>query len=295
MSFHRYRSTWRSLTFNGLYDDTGIVDDPTGAHFNNSFRRSDFRLEVLDLNRVESIDYREMRQWYEGAEPNEAYESIMIAEGHGIILGNNHGDLEDREALIKAQMSIADCRIAALALDPPNVLPFYCKRDTGSDGNPISLLFYARPTSGRPVVISKMKEGLARRFSFSLTSFDPKLYSQTLQSVSCSTSGTTTLTNGGNLYTQPQIVVVTSGTATIHLTISGPAANSIVFTGVPLGTWTIDVRRGLIYDGSGNNGMQYRTSGFLSALFLAAGANTFDMTGSSAITSVTAKFRDAWT
>ena len=112
-SVHRYRSTWRSLTFNQVYDNSGVTDDP--AHLDEDYANSDFRLDSWDATRVESQDYRELRQWLEGAEANEAYEGVMVALGSGIIIASSYADLEDKTQLLRSQFSIASCRLAAEA------------------------------------------------------------------------------------------------------------------------------------------------------------------------------------
>lgn len=287
-SAHRYRAGWRSIVFNEQLDDSGITDDE--AHVNTQLQ-SYQALTQFDPTRVETTDYRELRQWLEGAEANEAYEGVMVVLGDGIIMGASPADLEDRAAAMRAAFSAASVRIAAQDQTPEGVLPFTFKRATAAGS--LALQVYARPTSGRPVMIGRRDEGLSRRFRFSLTAFDARFYSQVQQEVAASTAGSTVLTNAGDMYTHPTIVVVAGAGATIKVTIGG--LNSVTFTGVAAGTWTLDPRRSTIVRSSdGANGMQYRTAGFLSSLFLMPGANTFDTTGSSGLTSVTAKFRDAY-
>lgn len=287
-SAHRYRATWRAITFNEHLDDSGITDDP--AHVDTQLQ-SYIALTSLDVTRVETTDYRELRQWLEGAEANEAYEGVMLALGDGIIHASSEADLEDRTALMRSQFSAASVRIASLDLDPPGVMPLLFKRDHA--GGALALQIYARPSSGRPVIVPRRDEGLSRHFRFALAAFDARLYSQAEQSVACATAGATTLTNNGDMYSQARFVVVTTGGAsTIQLSIGG--INTLTFTGVPAGTWTIDTRRSTITKADGTNGMQYRTAGFMSALLLLPGSNTLSTSGSSGLTSVTAQFRDAW-
>lgn len=290
-SAHRYQATWRDVIFNRVYDNTGVVDDPTALVA--AYANSDFRLDSFDATRVESADYRELRQWLEGAEGNEAFEGAMLAIGSGIILGSSHGDLEDKTALLRSQFSIANSRIAADAATPAGVLPFDFRRATVAAPGYLALRMYARPASGRPVVIGRMREGLSRRFRFSLISFDPCFVAQSETSTSCSTNGSTIVTNNGDFYARPYIdVVVSSGTGTFVLTLNGVAV--LTFTAVPVGTWTFDTRRSTFTKADGTNGMQYRTSGFISNVLLLPGANTFSTSGSSGLNSVTVRHRDAY-
>lgn len=287
---HRYPAAWRGVAFNAHLDGSGITDDET--HVNTQLN-SYISLTSLDATRVETTDYRELRQWLEGAEANEAYEGVMVAFGSGQILASSEADLEDKTALMRSQFAASSVRIAAAGADPVGVLPFYFSRATAA--GKLDLLLYARPSSGRPVIIGRRDEGMSRGYRFALVAFDAKFYSQTEQSVACATAGSTVLTNAGDMYSQPRIIVVTTGgSSTIKVTIGGSSANSVTFTGVPAGTWTLDTRRSTITKADGTNGMQYRTAGFLSTLFLMNGSNTFDTTGSSGLTSVTTKFRDAY-
>lgn len=292
MTAHRYRASWRSLTFNQMLDDSGVVDDPSGAHINDAYRRSDYRLERLDMNRVEATDYRELRQWLEGGEANEAYEGVMVLNGTGVIYGTSHADLEDRDAAMREAFSIAACRKAFAANDPPGVGTLLFKRDTAAAPGYLALQIYARPMTGRPIVVSKMREGLARRFTFFLVAFDPRIYSQTLQSVTATVGGSTNITNGGNLYTSPKIVMVSTGAGVLALSVNGTAV--FAATGIPAGTWTLDAQRGLFTKADGTNGMQYRTSGYLSNCTLDPGTNVVSLVGSSGFSGVTFQYRNAY-
>jgi hypothetical protein len=288
---HRYQAVWRSLIFNRVYDNSGLVDEP--AHLVAAFMESDYRLTSLDLTRVETVDYREQRQWLEGGEANEAYEGVMVGIGDGIIHATTHADLGDKTSDMRAAFSVASCRIAAVNLDPPGVLPFDFRRDTAGGNLPLRL--YARPASGRPVIIGRQREGLSRRFRFSLVAFDPKLYSQTEYSVSCATAGPTTLVNAGTLPTQPTLVVVCNAGANLFIKING-SATLLTLVGMAAGTWTLDCKRSTITKADGTNGYVHRpvNGGYLSTLYLGPGTNSFDTTSSSGLTSVTAKFRDAY-
>lgn len=290
MSAHRYRATWRSILFNGLYDDSGIVE--VASHLNAAYRKSDYRLESLLWGPVETNDYREVRQFEEGGEANEAYEGVMRGIARGVIYGLTHADLEDRDLALREAFSVSSCRIDSVANDPPGLHPFDFKQASASSPGYLALRVYARPASGRPVVISQMREGLSRRFTISLVSFDPRQYSQDATSVSAATNGSTTILPVGNTYTLPRIVIVSAGSGHFVLTLNGAAV--MEFTGLPAGTWTIDCARSTITKADGTNGMQYRTGGFISNGRLLAGSNTFVTTGSSALTSVTVVYRDAW-
>lgn len=294
-SAHRYRATWRDVLFNGVYDDSGLVDERShvgGRAGRGAYENSDFRLESLDLSRVSTEDFREMRQFLEGADPNEAYEGVMIATGRGSIMASSPADLSDRTRLLRSQFGIANCRIAAIGLDPEGVLPFDFKDDTA--GGSLALRVYARPATGRPVVIGRMREGLIRPFLFQLACFDPRVYAQAEQTVALSIGGGALLTNAGNTYTLPRFTIVTSGAATFSLAIGGSSANTVSFASLPAGTWTFDCRRSIITRASdGASGMPYRTAGYLSSLFLLPGANSVALTGTG-LSSASAVFRSAW-
>lgn len=290
-SAHRYRATWRDLLFNGIYDNTGITDNQ--ANTVAAYAEDDFRLDSFDPSRVESQDYRELRQWLEGAEANEAYEGVMVALATGVIIAPSEARLEDMTALLRSQFSIANCRLAAETTDPPGVLPFDFRRATVASPGHLALRMYARPASARPVVIGRKGEGLSRRFRFSLVSFDPKFYSQAETTTAGSTTSTTAIVNAGDIYTQPEIdLVVGVGTATVAIALNGVAV--LALAALPVGTWTIDAARSTIRKADGTNGMQYRSSGFISNIRLMAGANTLNLAGSSGLASVTIRHRDAY-
>lgn len=282
MSAHRFQSTWRSIIFNRRYDDSGLVDDP--AHLVPAFLESDYYLRHLDINRVSEQDYRELRQFLEGAEPNEAFEGMRLLNGEGHIFGSTVEDLEDKTWAMYEAFSIAACRLAFAANDPAGVGPFDFKR--AHAGGALALRFYARPGIGRPLIIERAREGLTRPFSFQLIAFDPFAVSQTLQQVTCNV-GTTAVTNNGNVYAKPQIVFTGNGVATIKNNTTGQEFDLTV----PVGGCTLDVARGTIVKTTGGAyGYDARTAGFLSQMFLLPGANSIVMTGLSCVF----KFRDSY-
>jgi hypothetical protein len=273
-SVHRYQSRWRDVVFNRVYDDSGITDDP--VHMVEAYQNSDFRLDSFDATRVESQDYRELRQWLEGAEANEAYEGVLIGIGSGIIIGSTIADLEDKTQLLRASFSIANSRLAAAESDPVGVLPFDFRRATMLSPGYLDLRMYARPAAARPVVIPRKLEGLSRRFRWSLVSFDPRFYSQAEVTTAVPTKDVNySIVNEGDAYTSPEIVI--TGGATIALYINGTEV--VVFSSLPAGPWTIDASRSTITKADGSNGYAYRTSGYISNLRLMPGHNTFGYGG----------------
>lgn len=295
MSAHRFQSTWRSLIFNRVYDDSGITDDP--QHLVPAYQDSDFRLESFDITSVHTSDYREVRQMLEGSDPAEAFENLRIIDGRGIILGSSVGDLEDKTWAMYEAFSVAACRLAFAANDPQGLGPFDFKRATlGGGGTPIPLRLYCRPGAGRPVVIGRAREGLSRRYAFRLYAFDPFAYSQTVTSVALAdrSGGANTVTNPGNLYARPKIVIVMSGAGQASVTLTNTTTGqSVTFnlSGLVAGTYTIDTARSTITDGGGASYYSAVTSGFLNNLYLLAGANTITWSVGTAVTSVTFQFR----
>ena len=292
-SVHRYQSTWRAITFNRVYDDSGVTDDP--VHMVEAYQNSDFRLDSFDSTRVESQDYRELRQWLEGAEANEAYEGVLIGIGSGIIIGRSVADLEDKTQLLRSQFSLANCRLAAEASDPVGVLPFDFRRATELSPGYLDLRMYARPAAARPVVIPRKLEGLSRRFRWSLVSFDPRFYSQDETVVTIPVAGVTTnIINDGDAYTSPLVDVVVAGASnTFVLGLNGTEV--LALANIAVGTWRIDSRRSTITRLSdGANGMQYRTAGYVSNIRLVGGYNTAAWGGGGVAGPVTFRYRDAY-
>lgn len=309
MSAHRHQSTWRSLIFNRRYLDNGTANPDDPANLVTAYLNSDFYLDSLDISRVSVQDYREMRQFLEGAEPNEAFEGVRALNGVGRIVAADQADLEDKAWLLNEQMSVASTRIAAQAADPKGVLPFSFKRDTapttGIEKVPATkaLRFYCRPGPGRPVSIGRVREGLVRPFSFQLIAFDPFAYDETATSTTLGnlTGGNNTVTNPGNIYTRPKITFTFSGgagasTATLTNTTTGKALvmDFSLYAWVNTETLIVDVARGTMAFFGIANRYSCRKAGFISDQFLAPGANVITFTGNTNLTSVKFDFRGAY-
>ena len=295
MGAHRYRSTWRGITFNAVYDDSGLVEEE--AHLNSAFLESDYRLRYLDPTGVSVQDYREFRQYMEGAEPNEAYEGPRIIEGRGMILGSTPADLEDKTWALYEAFSPAACRVAFANNDPPFVGAFDFKRDTA--GGSKSLRWYCRPAIGRPLAVGAMREGLIRPFVFRLMAFDPRAYDQSLTSTVLGNlaGSNNTVTNPGNLHTHPKIVIVTSGASGSKTLTNVTTGESLVIDLTSAGagqTYTLDTWRTLFTREDGSDQMSKLTSGFPADFFLPAGNNLITWSSASGITSVTFQFRGAY-
>lgn len=298
MAAYRHQATWRSTTFNEAYADAGAgPDDPANiveAKLNNQIT-----IDELNIQRVSAQDYRELRQYLEGAEPNEAYEGVRAITGTGIIAGTSRGDLEDKSWGLNEQFSIAACRLAAQALDPVGVLPFDFKRDSGVTTK--SLRFYARPGPARPVWIGRRNEGLTRPWSFQLVAFDPFAYDQTETQTTLAdlAGGANTVTNPGNIYTKPKYRVTWSGAGAASITLTNSTTGqSLVINGSTAAggeVWIIDVARSKITRLSdGANRFSSRISGFVSNMYLMPGANTVTWSVATGVTSVRADFRGAY-
>lgn len=305
MAAYRHQATWRQTTFNeGLADAGAAPDDP--ANIVEAKLNDQITIDELNLQRVSSQDYRELRQYLEGAEPNEAYEGVRAITGQGIISATTLAGLEDKRWTINEQFSTAACRLASQALDPKGVLPFDFKRDTLVGGPTKALRFYARPGPARPVWVGRRGEGLTCPWSFQLVAFDPFAYdvAQTQTALGNLAGGANAVTNPGNIYTKPQYRVTFSGAAgavitlvntttgqTLTMNLSGTAPNPPVAAEV----WIIDVARGTMYrlsDGANRYGS--RIGGFISNMYLLPGANNITWSAAGGITSVRVDFRGAY-
>lgn len=297
MSAHRHKATWRNITFNDRYVDAGLPpDDP--ANLTMAKVNSDYYLDMLDIVRVSSQDYREIRQYLEGSEPNEAFEGLRAITGHGRISAASPADLEDKTWAMYEAFSVAACRIASSATDPKGVLPFDFKRD--SAGAAKALRFWCRPGSGRPVLVGRAREGLVRPFVFQLLAMDPFAYdvTETQTALGNLAGGANGVTNPGNIYTKPKIVIVFSGAGAASVVLTNTTTgNSITLnlsTFVAGNTLTLDIARSVMYDQAGADKYSTRLAGFLSGLILQAGANNLTWSNATGITSVTVKFRGAY-
>jgi hypothetical protein len=302
MAIHRYRSTWRSLTFNPHYDNTGLVDDP--AHVSPLYGSAQgqtgyFSMDQSDVNRVSVQDYRELRQFLEGGEPNEAFEGVRAINWSGRIFATSYGDLEDKAWLLNEQFSVAACRIAAQALTPKGVLPFSFRRDHLAGGvlTPLPLRFYARPGPGRPVWIGRRQSGLVRPYSVQLIAFDPFAYDEAVVNTSPALAGGN-VSNPGNIYTRPIIVITMSGAGNAAFTLTNSTTGkSLVLdlTGLAAAqTITIDTARSTIVRDNGTDQYSRRVSGFISDFWLQPGVNAIAFANTGGITSVQFQVRGAY-
>jgi hypothetical protein len=306
MAPHRHQATWRSLIFNRRYLDNGTANPDNPANLVAAYVNSDYYLDSLDISRVSVQDYREMRQFLEGAEPNEAYEGVRALNGVGRIVAADVADLEDKAWALNEAMSVAATRIAAQATDPVGVLPFSFKRDTapttGVEKIPATkaLRFYCRPGPGRPVAIGRVREGLIRPFSFQLIAFDPFAYDETeTQTTSATPWVSHNVTNPGNVYTRPKIRVTFSGAGLNNLTITNSTTGKSVVLDCTASAnnevWQIDVARGTIVRVSDNaNRYSARVSGFMSDLWLQPGVNACILVNTTNVASVRYDFRGAY-
>jgi hypothetical protein len=192
--------------------------------------------------------------------------------------------------------SPAACRIAAQATDPIGVLPFAFKRDHA--GAALALQFYCRPAIGRPVLVGRIREGLIRPFRFSLVATDPRAYAQAQTSTALGNlaGGNNTVTNNGNIYTNPSIEIVLTGAGAATVTITNTTTGQVFvadLSGASAGTYVLDTRRATITK-AGVSVFSVRKSGFLTQMFLQPGANTITFSGNTNVSTVTFKFRDAY-
>lgn len=293
MSAHRYRATWRSLTFNAHYDDTGIVDNP--ANVDQAASNSGLRLESLDLTGVQSIDFRELRQHLEGSEPNQSFEGVRIIVGVGKIMGLTPADLEDQTWAMFEAFSPAACRMASLATDPKGLLPFDFKRDTAAGSK--ALRAYCKPAAGRPVIVGRIREGLSRPFAFQLVATDPFVVDQALTQTTVALGGAT-VTNPGTIYSYPKIVITMSGAGSAAFTILNAATGQSIgydLSGLANGNViTIDTQRSTVVLGASTDRFSKLVSGFLTNMILLPGGNAISFTNTTGISSVRFDHRGAY-
>lgn len=299
MSIHRYQATWRSTTFNPHLDNSGLVDDP--AHLNKAQLTSRYILDSCDINKVSVQDYRELRQFLEGAEPNEAFEGVRAINGQGRIQGSSADDLEDKAWTLNEQFSVAACRAAAptdAAGVIAGVLPFAFRR--AHVGGALPLQFWARPGPGRPVWIGRRTEGLIRPFSFQLIAFDPFAYEQTQTQTTLGNlaGGNNTVTNNGNVYTKPYIRVTTTAPGAANFTIANTTTGATLvldLSALGASTFIIDVLRSRI---TGTvvttNRYSLRVSGYVADQLLVPGNNTIVITNATNVSTVRFDFRGAY-
>jgi hypothetical protein len=300
MGAYRHRATWRSITFNEqlLDDGTKALDDP--ANIVDAKLNDAYYLDELDINRVSVQDYRELRQFLEGAEPNEAFEGVRAFTGQGIINAATYGQLEDKAWALNEAFSVAASRLAAASATPKGVLPFDFKRDTGSALASVALRAWCRPGPGRPIWIGRRQGGLARPFTFQLVSFDPFVYDVTRTDTALGnlSGGANNITNPGNIYTYPTIVIAFSGAGNAALVLTNTTTGKSITMNLSAmangQTLTIDTQRSTVVRDNGSDQYSKVTAGFLSDLYLLAGANNITWSSATGITSVTFQRRGAY-
>ena len=296
MAAYRHRASWRTIIFNEHLADAGAaLDNP--ANIVEAKLNDAYYLDELDFNRVSVQDYRELKQYLEGAEPNEAYEGVRAITGSGRMLAATPGDLEDKAWALNEAFSVAACRIAATALDPKGVIAFDFKRDT-TGGATKALRFYARPGPGRPVWVGRRMEGLVRPFSFQVIAFDPFAYDQS-ETTDVMSSSPENITNLGSIYTKPRIEIAFTGAGSATLTLTNTTTgNAFVIdasTAANGETWVIDVGKGtLTRKSDGANRYSQRVSGFISSMFLPSGTSTWTRANVTNVGSITFFFRGAY-
>jgi len=295
VSAHRHQATWRSLIFNRRYLDVGADPDDV-ANIDSAYTHSDYTLDSFDPTPLSMADLREARQFLEGAEPNQAFEGVRLLGLRGRIVASTHADLEDKTWAMYEAFSPAACRMAFVANDPPHVGPFDFKRD--SVAGTLALRFYARPGIGRPVVFGRRQEGNVRPYVARLIAYDPKAYAVAELSTALGNlaGGANTVSNPGNLPTDPKIEIVLSAAGHATFTIANQTTgHTIVFDldAETAGTFTLDVGRAT-FAKAGVNKLALRVSGYPVNQFLAAGDNTIVVTNATSVTSVTFKRRAAY-
>ena len=298
MGAYRHQATWRSTVFNeGLADGGQAPDDP--AVIVEAKLNDQITIDELNIQRVSAQDYRELRQYLEGAEPNEAYEGVRAITGSGVILASNLSTLEDKAWALNEQFSTAACRLAFAANDPKGVGPFDFKRDTVAIGTTKALRFYCRPGPARPVWIGRRGEGYARPWSFQLVAFDPFAYDVAATSTPLTPAGGN-VTNPGNIYAKPRITIVQSAAGAANFTITNVTTGQVIVldltaTGGSQNTNVLDVPRSTLTTATLlTNRYNKRVSGFISNMYLVPGVNVFTFANTANITSITFDFRGAY-
>jgi hypothetical protein len=306
VSAHRHRATYNGILFNGIYGGTN-PEEPTQLDL--AYQDSDYRLHKVDSSRLTVSDLHEMRQWMEGAAPNEAYEGIRLITGQGTILGTSPADVEDRAWALASAFSPANVRrvstrelLASFPDEPEGVLPFDFRVDTA--GGVRDLRWYARPFIGRPIAIAESGEGLARKFTFQLVAFDPYAFGPRRTIALTSLSGVANIiTNAGTALVYPQIRVRLTASANATTTLlNATTGQSLVMdlslsslSPYPRNLW-IMTDKGEIIDANRNSRYAIRKSGFVTDLFLQPGGNdiTWDKPGGGSVESVVFYHRDAY-
>jgi hypothetical protein len=299
VSIERYKSTWRGTTFNPQYDDSGLVDDP--AHLLKAqMVLPRYVLDEVNTQRLSAQDYRELRQFGEGAEPNEAFEGVRAITAKGTMFGTNIGNLEDLAWGLNELFSIAAVRAAAVGATPKGLLPFSFRRAITDGVTSRALRFYCRPGTARPVWIGRRGSGLARPFSWQLIAFDPFAYDDVATNTNLGNlaGGANNVANPGNLYTKPTIVITFSGAggAAVVLTntTTGKTFTMDLSAFIAAQTLTLNPSASTMVRNDGTDMYSKRVAGFLSDFVLNPGANNITWSAGGGITSVQFQVRGAY-
>lgn len=293
-SIHRFQSHWRSITFNQHLNNGTDPSDP--ANLNEAqIALGYYQLDVVDINRVSVQDYRELKQFLEGAEPNESFEGVRAINASGRIIGTSAADLEDKAWALNEAFAVSAVRVAAQSVIPKGVLPYTFRR--ASVAGTKLLRFYCRPGPGRPVWVGRHGEGFGRPFSFQLIAFDSFAYDD--DDVDTDWLGNpTVVTNPGNVYTRPSIVFTFSAAGASNFTLQNTTTGKTLgldLSGMAAGqTLTIDPARGTIVRDNGADMYSIRTAGFITDLFLIAGGNSIVISNATGISLLRFQVRGAY-
>ncbi len=296
ISAHRYQATWNGVTFNSHYDNTGAVDDPAHVTIATMDKTT---LEALQDVQIQVSDYRELRQYLEGVDPNEAFEGARLLRLSGRLYGTTWGKLEDRKLAMDAAFSVAACRFAFAGNTPKGLAPLNFRIARDAAPGYADRCYFCRPATARPMVIARQGQGLVVPYLGELVAFDPRMFSQSEQNLSMTLlGGGNVVANSGTIYTSPRFVIVLSGAGSNPATLTNSTTGQVMtfnFSGLAAGTYTLDTwGRGSFTKADGSNVYSTRLSGWITQMFLAPGNNTLTWTGNTALTSVTVYWRSAW-
>lgn len=295
---HRYQAGWNGITFNEHYtaNDGNVDGSGTGVNLDLLDKTT---LEALQDVQLQVADYREMRQYLEGTDPNEAYEMIRLLRMQGRIFGSTWGKLEDRKLALDGAFSVAATRLAFMNNNPKGLAALTFRIAQEAAPGYADRLYYCRPAGAHPIVIARQGMGLVLPYTAELIAFDTKMYDAALSSQALLTNGNpTTCTNGGNAVTMPKLVIVLSGSGSNPVTLTNTTTGQAMtfnFAGLGAGTYTLDCTGKTSFTkADGTNVYSTRLSGWMSQMFFTAGANAITWSGATGVSSVTAQWRSAW-
>ena len=306
MDLYDFPLGFRSLVMNAHRTAAGLEDASKLA--------DTIRVNAFDFSRLQQRDQRESFHLITGGDLGDASLAFRFLSVSGIIRASTGAKLADAISSVEATFDVEEAQLASPTTD--GVLPFTftdtTELTTGrgtAHTDPVSGLaagqyvkerFYARPAT-YPIITQRRSGGDTALFAVELACPDPRRYIDTAEAVvlNSGNSFSATCPNWNALMGKtvaPVLTIVMSGNGATNLTIDaaadGKAALVLNMAAAGAGTFIVDCATGIITK-AGVHVASLRTSAVDTFPTIKPGGDTLAATNTTALTSVTADYRQA--